>query len=164
MDLPEEVAAFLAQFDNIVSIGFISTPLTCIGAGGYANKLAFFYFSPFLVAAVLFFGFLLRTWRFERAFERLRREERPLCASRASTGDGEGSAARGSLLGKTMLSATPVATRFFFLVYPITTTVAFEAFPCYDFGSDGRFLISDVRPARGSNQPHRAQRTSRPIP
>ena len=157
MDLPEEVAAFLAQFDNIVSIGFISTPLTCIGAGGYANKLAFFYFSPFLVAAALFFGFLLRTWRFERAFERLRREERP-------TGDGEGSAARGSLLGKTMLSATPVATRFFFLVYPITTTVAFEAFPCYDFGSDGRFLISDVRPARGSNQPHRAQRTSRPIP
>jgi hypothetical protein len=32
-----------------------------------------------------------------------------------------------------------------FLLYTIVNSKAFEAFPCHDFGADGRWLVADVR-------------------
>ena len=48
------------------------------------------------------------------------------------------------VLRRAAIAATPSATRFLFIVYPILTTKAFEAFPCVDLGGDGRWLIADV--------------------
>ena len=30
------------------------------------------------------------------------------------------------------------------VMYPIVSTVAFQSFPCYDFGEDGQWLMADV--------------------
>lgn len=43
--------------------------------------------------------------------------------------------------------------RLMFLLYPIVTTRAFEAFPCHDFGAEGRWLMADVSVQCGTH-PH----------
>ena len=40
--------------------------------------------------------------------------------------------------------ALPGTLRFLFLVYPLVTNVAFDAFPCYEFADGSRWLKSDV--------------------
>lgn len=43
-----------------------------------------------------------------------------------------------------LLRALPFMLRIGFLSYPIVTNIAFEVFPCHDFGEDGRWLKVDV--------------------
>ena len=56
------------------------------------------------------------------------------------------------LLWETALATTPTVCRFVYIVYPVVTTIAFEAFPCHDFAEDGRFLMADVSIVCGSTQ------------
>ena len=43
-----------------------------------------------------------------------------------------------------LLYAAPALLRFCFFIYPFVTRIAFEAFPCFDFGEDGRWMEADV--------------------
>ena len=53
--------------------------------------------------------------------------------------------------------AIAAAVRGLFLFYPVITTIAFEAFACYDFEEEGSWLIADLRMDCGG-----AKRASRP--
>ena len=48
--------------------------------------------------------------------------------------------------------ATPLVLRDAFLAYPVVTTVAFRAWPCYDFGQYGSWLMTDVAIGCGSRE------------
>ena len=58
-----------------------------------------------------------------------------------SSDSGTGMAMTGGTL---VAAAAPTVLKLLFLVYPLVTTVAFQSFPCYDFGPSGQWLIADV--------------------
>ena len=88
-----------------ISLGIDGIPLACVGAAGYFAKLTFWIIAPLIgIAATVCVG-----------------------VARVQI------AQRGRASLTTMLySIAPVALRIFFLIYPITTNVAFEAFACFD--------------------------------
>ena len=53
--------------------------------------------------------------------------------------------------GEVGLRAAPIILQFLFLVYPIVTRHAFEAFSWYEFTDDGHFLRADVSIEHGSS-------------
>ena len=150
--LPEDVKKLLDFFDTIVSVGvpFVGTPLQCLGAGGFGARLLFFFSFPLVVLALLLLAHLAKVTFLQ---------EKDHFASKAG-GDNLASADHQNLsqmqtskavraplrvlIERAAISAMPFATQFLFVVYPILTTVAFEAFPCHDFKEEGRWLIADV--------------------
>mgnify|MGYP001210425638 CR=1 FL=1 len=51
----------------------------------------------------------------------------------------------------------PVTLRIFFLLYPLVTNVAFEAFPCYGFENSDGYLAADVSIKCGSGEHNSAK-------
>ena len=101
--LPEEVRDFLETMSLTVSFGmqgFATTPLACMGAEGYVPRLLFWMIMPPCVILLIVGAVSLRLV-LRRAFDRATLIEQ----------------------------ATPWLLRVLFLLYPVITNIAFEAFP-----------------------------------
>ena len=116
VDMPPAVAELLSYFRLVVSIGIsdISTPLQCLGLDGYASALAFWMIMPFVLTLLI----VLVAIGFVHCQRRFTLSVLEL--------------------------ALPPVLRLFFLIYPLVTSVAFDAFPCYDFADGSRWLKADV--------------------
>ena len=118
VEMPVGVKRLLARFSVIVSLGFSvgSTPLQCIGLGGYFNLLLASMILPVAIVIVIVLVSVV-VMLFQRR-----------CSGRVLVG-----------------LALPWILKFLFLVYPIVTNVAFMGFPCYTFEEDGsKYLKADV--------------------
>ena len=139
VELPADVQALLSFVDTIVSLGvpFLATPLQCFGANDFGSRLLFFFLFPFFVLALLFGGHIIKVFYLDEKDHVVAKRggEHVAAADLHSLSKAQGGrAVRAPLpmmLERAAISATPAATQFLFLVYPILTTVAFEAFPCY---------------------------------
>lgn len=119
VEFPAEVKRFLSSFKFVVSFGLegFSTPLECFGLRGYVPRLAFWVVVPVCVA-VLVVGFMVVRIKV-------------------------GSCPKGASFSSVLVeSSAPWMLRAVFLLYPIVTNAAFEAFPCYSL--DRSWLIADV--------------------
>ena len=115
--LPAQVRGTLQQFRVVVSLGIEGVPLACVGANGYMRRLLFWLFAPLVLFAVTASVVLANAGI---------RQRKVLSPSVACA------------------HVLPVGLRLAFLVYPIVTKVAFEAFSCFEF-EDGRgWLVADV--------------------
>ena len=92
-------------------------PLECVGAYGYKNRLRLWSLAPLVLVAVVCLAM---------ALDLLVRSDRSLTL--------------GGLLSRVL----PVILRLAFLVYPIVTNVAFEAFSCFEFEDGRSWLRTDV--------------------
>lgn len=163
LELPANVKALLLFFNSIVSVGvpLADMPLKCLGAEGYAERLFFFFVAPIVFLALLFAAHLLKTaiydgrieYALKQAPHTISKNEIEELSSYQSAGSMR--AALPVLLHRALLSATPSASRFLFVCYPLVTTVAFNAFACHDFGGDGQWLMADVAIRCGSDE-HKA--------
>ena len=138
VELPSDVKALLDFFDSIVSLGvpFLATPLQCFGANDFGSRLLFFFLFPFVILALLFAGPFAKIFYLdEKDHVATKSGGDHSVADRHSLSKAQGAKAVRAplpvLLERAGVSATPAATQFLFLVYPILTTVAFEAFPCH---------------------------------
>ena len=160
--LPADVRAVLRALSAVFTFGLqgvASTPLACVGLGGYVNELLFWIFFPIIATGVVLAGVLLSS--------ALRR--RPKTATARTADDATSAPARtlkkrmstskhmgvqsvqsleedaSTTPERTILEqALPPVLQIMFVLYPLVTTAAFEGFPCYEF-SDGRgWLIADV--------------------
>ena len=132
--LPDDVKQLLDNIQMITTLGFdyavTVTPLACIGEGwdSFSTQLAFWIVAPFLVIALILIG--SAAWL---AFQ-----------------------CRRLTPYTTLLTAAPLSLQLLFLVYPIVTREAFEAFPCiaFDDGMDDgrRYLRADVAIECGTPQ------------
>ena len=96
-----------------LNIGGIGLPLQCLGVGTYVQQLAVTMFLPMVIAAVVLFGFVLRScYRLE--------------------GAGEG-----------LMVALPWLLSLTFLVFPMVSSAAFRAFSCESFDGGHSFLRAD---------------------
>ena len=139
--LPSDVKELLAVFDTLVTLGLplLDAPLACWGAAGYRGKLLFFFFSPILFLVVLFGVHLARVIVFDREVTHDLRVKRGNDSSANRK-----YAAFSVLVKRAVYTSLPPTTQILFVVYPIVTTIAFEAFSCYDLGAEGKWLIADV--------------------
>ena len=115
--LPPAVRALLQQLRIIISFGIEGYPLACVGADGYEKRLLLWTFAPFVLALLAVLAVLVDL--------RLRRREQITT----------------SLLFQ---NAMPAVLRIAFILYPIVTNVAFEAFSCFGFEDGRSWLIADV--------------------
>ena len=92
-------------------------PLECIGAQGYRNRLLLWTVAPLALVAVVVLAVALDLC--------LRSDRRLTCAA-------------------LFCRVIPVVLRLGFLVYPIVTNVAFEAFSCFEFEDGRSWLRTDV--------------------
>ena len=118
--LPAGVKQLLNSFASLASLGItvegVSTPLACLGSTSYVDILQFWMVMPVvLVGFVVVIALMVL-----------------LVKRRRCTGD--------SLLGL----ALPWVLRLLFLVYPVVTKIAFDAFPCHEFAGGEQFLKADV--------------------
>ena len=149
VSLPPDVNAVLESISNWITFGFsgvATTPLECLGLGGYFYKLIFWMILPagivimVVIAVVLSSAFLKRSKTRKEQKEKSRKKGSSHGAAfhlQDATTEPE---RESTLLEKTLPA---VLTALFFL-YPQVTKTAFDAFPCYDF-EDGRgWLRADV--------------------
>lgn len=120
--IPGDVQSILDSCATAITLGiegFSSTPLECLGHGGYERQLLFWMFAPLIIAL----GILL-------VVGLARRVRKPTNASPSL-----------------IMQVLPLLVRAFFLLYPVVTKVAFDAFPCYEFTDSGvtyGYLRADV--------------------
>ena len=98
-----------------LDLGLRVTPLACLGLNGYVSELLFWMFIPPILVCLIFTGF--SPWR-----DWLRH------GSRAAVGD----QLRASV-SDAFVRAAPYVLELLFLLYPIVTQKAFQAFSCYHF-------------------------------
>ena len=122
---PPFVAAILNWIDNLLSFGIdgFSTPLVCVGLGGFRSKLLFFVMLFPMVMSILWTGLLLQM-AFQKTLTRITYAEK----------------------------AINVFVRLLFLFYPVISTIAFKAFACHNFPGSGSWLIADVNIACGTDE------------
>jgi hypothetical protein len=139
--LPADVRTLLRQLRFVISLGIDGVPLACVGASGYTERLLFWILTPIgLVAlAILVVAVRLRLGR------------------RTTARDQENSAPQQPL----WLTSLPIVLRIFFLIYPIVTNVAFEAFSCYRFESGRGWLVADVGIECGTQSHNNARALAR---
>jgi len=129
--MPAEVHSLLNSIAILVSFGLdITTPLECFGASRYEQHLLFWLVTPLILALMIF------------AIGLLKEIASPSQAAEST---------RVALLTWAM----PLVFKLMFLIYPIVNAKAFQAFPCFNFQSDGQWLEADVLVRCGSDEHER---------
>lgn len=139
--LPSRVHSFLSSLEVGISLNLdsIEAPLTCLGLGGYLTRLQFFMALPISLIAIV----LVTTAVMLRCV-----------GQRVDT--------RVAMRDQLLENSVPIILRIMFLAYPIVTTTAFAAWPCYSFAEVNSFagasyLITDVAIDCGSSRHHQVQ-------
>ena len=118
--LPNDVKVIVDLLSSIFTFGLqgvATTPLQCLGLGGYVIELLFWMGLPvFAVSTVLI---TVVPWSVVQR----------LCFK-----------AKVSLLERVL----PPVLQIMFVLYPLVMTAAFEGFPCYEFENGQGWLIADV--------------------
>ena len=117
VELPMDMERLLDSFTVVVSFGFsyVSTPLQCLRLDGYRAELLFWIICPIaLILAGVLFALGGMLFAHKRSREAL------------------------------LKLSLPWILRLLFFIYPLVTTVAFDAFPCFEFEDGSRFLKKDV--------------------
>ena len=155
--LPADVRAVLRSLSTVFTFGlqgFATTPLACLGLGGYVAELLFWIIFPMLVVLVVFSVVLLSIAlrRKPRAHvgiqpsAQLKRHQTeghmgtqtPMASSQAEP------TSEPTSEPTVFEKALPPVLQIMFVLYPLVTTAAFEGFPCYEFESGRGWLIADV--------------------
>ena len=128
VELPAQVASMLANFGFAVSFGFedVGSILECLEMGGYLTKLTVYIVFPFLLALLIVLIALAG-----------------MVVKRHCT------------LMALLETAVPPLLKLLFLVYPLVTNVAFDAFACYKF-TESEWLKTDVSIECGTADHHTA--------
>jgi len=121
---PKQAQSVLSIFEVFnVNIAGLSLPLSCMGLGNYVDRLLFTILFPIVIAVCIFVCSVVY----------------------ALSSTIRGSTIKGgcrSLVRVGGLLALPHLLRLSFLVFPMVSSAAFQAFPCEEF-DDGSFLRAD---------------------
>ena len=121
IELPQDVRNLLHILSVTVSFGvqgLAATPLACAGLSGYIPRLLFWTNVPLLAACCVPLCIAgVRWWQFGWA-----------ACTRAEV----------------IEQSSPALLSLLFILYPIVTKVAFEAFPCHELNGGIGWLITDV--------------------
>ena len=131
--LPPFVLMVLEAFDSILSLGIdlILVPLECLGLRGYVATLVFWMCLWPTIFGLLCLGRYIGL--------------RGKSVGQGNSRNSSSGAASERLASRDYAEwVVSMGARTLFLFYPVISTVAFEAFACYDFGREGRWLIVDV--------------------
>jgi len=167
VDLPPQIAAFLSNIGDVVSVGIwstISIPLHCTGATGYIPKLVFFIVAPFSLGIIIVLCVIAYALATSVAQTMKEKTAKTGSSDRTNNGSAKESTAvveaqqkaRVTVGGQILQYALPLLLKTLFVAYPLVTQVAFEAWPCYNF-AEGGWLIADVKIVCGSSQHRSAQ-------
>jgi hypothetical protein len=144
--LPADVRQMLNAFELTITLGLTGSKdaLTCMGFGGFLSRLTFWIITPVILVSAVFIATLatllwVRLHELSDALHDVSIAERLTQLVRTVRSE------RGAFSKRLLRAALPVVVRLLFLIYPLVTNTAFEAFSCYEFKQD-RFsvLIADV--------------------
>ena len=146
VQLPESVMVLLAAFETGLSLGIstVHVPLQCIGAHDFAPRLLFYFFAPIFAVLAILSAFALPLLCKHTLCNCLRPKHVETAAVSQAVAMDQKRIPIAAVLSQALLGEIPYITRFLFIIYPVVTTIAFQAFPCHDFGPDGQWLIADV--------------------
>jgi uncharacterized membrane protein YhaH (DUF805 family) len=134
--LPADVRQMLNALELTITLGLTGSKdlLTCMGLAGFLNRLTFWMITPVVLVSVVVLATLANLLWADNDRACL-----DSCKATSLTAKRTGQTKR------VLRSALPVVVRLLFLVYPLVTNTAFEAFSCHEFKQD-RFsvLIADV--------------------
>ena len=141
VSLPYQVKRLVSAISIGVSFGFanIGTPLECLDLRGYRPMLLFFMTAPFAFALLIVLS--AACWLAYRNEDDTRKGASGYDASMRAHPTKH---IRRSAL---MELALPWVLRLIFIIYPIVTNIAFDAFPCFKlcFGPEDPCPASDVQ-------------------
>ena len=128
---PKEAQSVLTIFEVFnVNIAGLSLPLSCMGLGNYWDRLLFTILFPIVIAACIFVCSVVYALSSKIRGDTVKGDRRWLVRI-------------GGLL------ALPHLLTLSFLVFPMVSSAAFQAFPCEEF-DDGSFLRADFAIECGS--------------
>ena len=152
--MPDAVRRLLSVFELFnINIGGFGLPLQCVGLGTYEQQLTFTMVAPAVLAVGLILGFVLRSCICGARAE-TRTEENGRRGRRPSVGAAGGAAAAaahhrrhdpsvGGGARQGMLDALPSVLTLSFLVFPMVSSAAFQAFSCEGFDDGRSYLRAD---------------------
>ena len=117
VNMPPAVRALLQQLRIGISLGIEGYPLACVGANGYHKRLLLWTFMPLVLVLLAILAVMIDV---------------PLRQRKQVT------------ILLLFQNAMPAVLRIAFILYPIVTNVAFEAFSCFSFEDGRSWLIADV--------------------
>jgi uncharacterized protein YacL len=126
--LPSDIQEFLIQMATIatfgLSIGLKITPLACIGLHGYVAELLFWMITPIVLVVIILTAVFLRL-----VLRRSRAQGNKAEPWKREALFSDSSGKRSPVTVAVVLQqAAPYALRLLFLMYPLVTQVAFQAF------------------------------------
>ena len=132
VQLPTDVQKLLIRMATIatlgLNLGLRVTPLACVGLDGFVAELIFWMVVPVVFVMII----LVATWA-RVVIHGRSRASRSAMGARASRTSVGASGASTATIWLVLQQAAPYALRLLFLLYPIVTRTAFQAFSCYHF-------------------------------
>jgi hypothetical protein len=143
MTLPSDVRQLLSGLVVPITFGLTGSNdvLMCMGYDGFLSRLRFWMILPAILMGAVIVAALAMLWWERWQSNELRQVSLAERVVRTVQSERFGVQTAKRLLR----TALPLAVRLLFLIYPVVTNTAFEAFSCHEFERD-RFsvLIADV--------------------
>ena len=147
--LPQDVVDLLNSASSWITFGFesfSSTPLACLGLGGYTTRLLFYMIMPPVILMICITPTLISA-----CLKKSSKKRASIKSALVDSGEMKEAAPENTERSPTILEQIlPIVLKVLFVLYPPITKVAFDAFPCHYFAdSDGLFrdgwLRADVQ-------------------
>ena len=150
--MPSAVSNLLSVFNGLnLNIDGIGLPLQCLGYGSFLNVMAMTMILPVLLALGLAVLCILTA-----SFSAKRADtKRTTLRGRRVVATGRFASTR---IGTGLLDALPWLLMLSFLVFPMVSSTAFQAFPCEDFDNGRSYLRADYAIECGTKDHFRAKR------
>ena len=154
--MPADVRSLLDRLSVVVGFGLngmASTPLACVGLAGYLPTLLFWMIMPPIIGLVVVVVVIILAAAKRTKSKKLKMAQSIAPAAKLTVDDDSHAGALvldadvdGSDDRQTSIfeKALPLNLKVLFILYPMVTRVAFEGFPCYEFGNGRGWLMADV--------------------
>ena len=143
INMPNDIKEIYRRISVFCTLGIDfaleTTPLECLGVSGYTADLVFWIVLPFVVVGLIVLGSFCWLKLSPQSAEPTTPEPR-----RTASGP--------ERLIAVLEKASQPSLKFLFLMFPVLSRKAFQAFACYDFEDGNSYLRADVRIACGSEE------------
>ena len=160
INMPNDIKEIYRRISLFCTLGIDfaleTTPLECLGVTGYTADLVFWIVLPFVIVGFIVLGSFCWLKLTARSAEPNTSEPHRT----ASAPERLIAVLEKERLIAVLEKASQPSLKFLFLMFPVLSRKAFQAFACYDFEDGNSYLRADVRIVCGTDEHTQAKSTA----